>query len=34
MTTEEILANLQKNPNAYNTGMNEDEWMQEENRRD
>lgn len=33
-TIEQILANLKKNPNAYNHGMSKDMWMQECQRED
>lgn len=33
-TIDQILANLKKDPNAYNHGMTEQMWMQECNRND
>lgn len=33
-TIEQILANLKKDPDAYNHGMSESMWMQECNRED
>ena len=34
MTLDEILSNLQKDPDAYNHGISEQEWLETENRGD